>query len=312
MIDFLPIFQRLPKFFEQRETSITYGKPFDVYAKMPSLNASMLKKPTAAEMLHEMRSPEERQCDMTESRATSFAQGEAIHKAILEPHLFEDGVNEYFQYSPTKGLVTKAAIEAFNADPTRPLVTEDIIDTAKRVRDAVFAHHFAAQLLAAPGHNEATVETWDEEVQVMRKCRFDRLPGKGASFILDIKSTADSLADWTVLKNVKKFGYHMQAKWYLDTLRMATGDDRQQFFFIFVTTSEPHMCRVFEVNVDMPEPSLLTSAAAINAHRTAMFCNSAREFIQRVQEKHKNPLGAWEAFENEGPQLLDAIGSYNK
>lgn len=313
MTDYLNIFQRLPHFFEKRDAQIIGGHPFDDYAAIPALNASLLKHATPCEMFHELRTPQDRQCDMPESRAEAFALGEAAHKAILEPHLFDagNGIEEFFQYSPTKGLTTKAAQNAFAQDPSRPLVTPEIIDAAKRIRDAVFKNRLADQLLRAQGLHEASAVAWDEELQVMRKARFDHLPGHPASWIMDIKTTIGGINKWELRKAIRKRDYHVQAAWYLDTLRLISGEGRAQFLFVFVTKTEPFMAKVAELD-DVPR-GLLAEARNLlmggdgMVGRAPMFVNAAREFIQRVQEQHADPMGAWEGYENqEAPEIIDS------
>lgn len=319
--DYLPLFQRLPNFFERRPTSILAGDKaigFEAYSELASINASLLKEPTPAHMLN---------C-MLEGHKDSPALdlGQLVHTAILEPERFassyillpDDAPKKPSERQINAKKPSSSTIEAiafwedFNERAAGRIVADtEAIDKVEQMRDAVYKHHFARSIIEAPGRNEATVETWDEEMQVMRKARYDRLPGAGANFLLDIKTTRHELHPWAILSEVRSRGYALQAKFYVDTLNLAANDKRGQFYFIFVRNEAPFICRVFELNAGLPGANLLTDAESLlygqdntQPGRLPMFVNAAREFIRRVQENHVSPLGAWEAFENEPAQLL--------
>lgn len=222
-----------------------------------------------------------------ESRALALAIGDITHKAVLEPHLFDtDEWESHFQLSPTKGITTAAALEALAADPSRQLVTPEIIDTARRCRDAAYKHKFAAQLLRLPGSSEVTVEAWDEELQIMRKCRVDRLPDDKAAGFVDLKTHHGSLLEQPFKASVYKFGYGTQMAYYLDTLAMAEGAGRGPAYLLGVTKQAPFIARVFEVTRAIPEVSFIDRGRDIYLER-------ASRFVQAYVEEN------WEAYEND-------------
>lgn len=227
-----------------------------------------------------------------ESRAQSLAIGTATHAAILEPHLFDaDTWQMHWQLSPTKGLTTALAREALAADPSRELITSEIVDTARRCRDAVYRHRLAAELLSAPGQSELTVEAWDDEALCMRKARIDRLPDDRSLGIVDVKTTHTGLVESQFRGSVFRFGYHLQAAFYLDTLAKLEVETREKFHIVAVTKEAPFICRVFELCEPEPDRNAVLKGRDIYLERLVVFMDA---FF-----KH-----SWEAYENEGAKTL--------
>ena len=375
-MDFIPIFQRLPAFFEQRPVMVKYGMSHQAYAELPSLNASILKKRTALDMLYEMRCPDDR------PQKDCFDLGGQLHCAVLEAERWKGEILIFDGEMPTRKeqelwsneLVaipadapkkpTKAQLKAPKPTPQakasiewwadfsdragsalmlseeeygramewkqlqeqtkgRILLTSEEHDQVMQMREALYRHHEIRRLLEIPGHNEAVIEAWDPEYQVMRKARFDRLPHKALdsrgnpipSFVPDIKTTSANIdSDWAIRSEVLKWGYHLQARWYLDILTFGDIDagPRDRFYFPFVTTKEPYKARLYELNINTPGDNLLEDANNIlyqraehTVGRLPMFLDAAHEFIQRVKEGHKDPMGAWAAYEHEGARLVE-------
>ena len=227
-----------------------------------------------------------------ESRAMALAIGSTTHKAILEPHMFDSGEwSKHFQLSPSSSLTSKAALAQFAEDPSRELVTPEIIDTARRCRDAVWKHKLASELLSQPGKSECSAEAWDEDAMCMTKCRFDRLPDDPALGIVDVKTTHNGLLEYNMRGAVKKFGYGMQAAVYLDTLSRLEGKRREAFHVIFVTKEAPFLARVRELVAAPPEESFVEAGRDLFRERLAVF--SVAWFERQ-----------WEAYENEPLAVL--------
>lgn len=331
MIDFEPIFKRLPAFFERRPTKVTFGVSFDAYAELPALNASILKRRTALDMLYEMRCPEDRE------EKDCFTLGENLHTAVLEPHIWNQRVVILPEDAPSRPTArqinaknpAKATLEAiawwdeFNeTNKGKTILSAEDHDQVVQMRDALHRHHEIKRLLTAPGNNEATVEVWNEEFQVMQKARFDRLPGKCVdangnavpSFVVDVKSTSANIdSDWAIRNEILKFGYGLQARYYLDILAAALDEPvRDRFYLAFVTNKEPYKARLYELNEHTPGDNLLNDARGIlyqsgehTVGRVPMFTGAALEFIRRCVEGHNDPLGAFPAYEHEGARLVE-------
>lgn len=329
MTDLIPFITRLPKFFEKRPTSILSNDKaitFEAYTEIPALNASVLKKPTPCHMLHALTQ------DDDEEEKDHLKIGRLVHLAALEPDRFYGHVMKIPTDAPKKP--TKAQINAKKPSletlekigfweefklkaEGRTVVEEEELDNIEQMRDALFAHHKIKELLACPGHTEATIETWNPEIEVMQKARYDKLPGAGASFLFDIKTTRrKDLSIWDMKTDIRSLGYHLQARWYIDTLNLAANDVRKQFYFAFVSNQPPYIARLAELNVNTPEGMLLSARDLCYANedvaanhnlpigRAPMFINAAREFLLRIRENHPKPLEAFEAYQFEGPQLI--------
>lgn len=229
-----------------------------------------------------------------DGRLKSFAIGDALHKSILEPHYFDASTwQQYWQLSPTKSLASDAAQKAFAEDPSRALITPEIIDAARRARDAVQRHALARELLSLPGRSELTINTWDgdDSLGINRKARIDRLPDDPAVGIIDIKTTRAKVLAQPFKSECYKLGYHIQLAYYADTLGMIENVDRGPRYIIAVTNHAPYICRVFDLAEGIPDISLLAKGRDIYQERLAAF----------QLAYHTN---TWEAYENEGAFAL--------
>ncbi len=225
-----------------------------------------------------------------EGRAQALAIGDATHKAILEPHMWDmDTWQKHWQLSPTGTLTSKLALQAQLDDPTRRLITPEIVDTARRCRDAVWRHKFAAKLLSLPGKSEVVVEAFDPVMMCRRKIRIDRLPDDVGQPIIDVKTSRKKMHAFKGA--IYEFGYDVQDAFYLDTLAMVEGAERPGFMIIAVTKAAPFIARVFELNQALPEESFYVRGKEIYEERFAKFV--------LANEEQK-----WTAYEDEAEAML--------
>jgi hypothetical protein len=230
--------------------------------------------------------------EVKHGRIEALQEGRCLHAAVLEPHLFDSGEWEkHWQLSPTKSLCSKKAMEAQAEDPTRELITPEIINTARRSRDAVWKHKEAARLLLEPGDSEVSFEVWDDVMQCMRKFRIDRLAHNKQVPVLDVKKTRKGLSDGELRNTIRQYGLGVQGAYYMDGLGFY-GAARTGYCLIFVTDCEPYMCRVVEINKHEEWQSFICDGRGIYANRLDKFCLNYREGCQ------------FEAFENEGQYPL--------
>jgi hypothetical protein len=208
---------------------------------------------------------------MKESKVYNFTVGTVTHAAILEPHLFDaDKWQEHWVLSPTKQLTTGMALECLAENPGKTLVTPEIIDIARRCRDAVWKVDLAQQLLRE-GQSEVTGQAWDEEALCWRKVRIDRLPSDPSLGVVDIKTTSVQLSDFSLRSEVYKRSYHLQASAYLSTLGLIEGKEREQFHIIWVSKSAPFMARCTELNTAPPEENFIMQGRELFYNRLVMF-----------------------------------------
>jgi hypothetical protein len=236
---------------------------------------------------------------MKESKVYNFTVGTVTHAAILEPHLFDaDKWQEHWVLSPTKQLTTGMALECLNENPGKTLVTPEIIDIARRCRDAVWKVNLAQQLLRE-GQSEVTAQVWDSEGEFWRKVRIDRLPSDPSLGICDIKTTRVPLSDYSLRSEIYRMGYALQCAYYQDTLRMVEKDEggnpveRKEFHIIWVSKSAPFMARCTEINTAPVGENFIEIGREMFYGRLAVFVDA---YLRN----------SWEAYEHEGRYTLRA------
>ena len=273
-------FVMLEPCFKRRPNRIVKDMPFDEYKRLPAINGSMLKFPTSYEMVDSLTDPD------NGTYAKNF--GSLCHTAILESHQFENGDWEktYQVWTETAGLETKAALSHLKNDP-RLLITVEMLEDAKRCRDAVWRHKEAARMLLEPGDCEVSGEIWDEDMQCQRKFRIDRLPHATSSRIIDLKSTRHRVSQLGKLKSqVYERGYHLQQANYLDQLAVIEGVRRPGASLIWFRNEKPFMCRVTDLDEDTPpDQSFLHDGRALYQERMAALVLG---YVERNFEGYEN------------------------
>lgn len=158
------------------------------------------------------------------------------------------------------GAGKKARAQARGAGAVA-LLTKDL-DAARAMRDAVHADPLAHSLLTLPGRPEQTL-AWQEDVDgdpIWCRAMFDRWPDPRdwATAItdggtadppaaVDLKKTAKPLSDAALSKTIYDYGYHQQEDFYRRGYRAVHGV-WPDFFFIFVSDTDPHLVRVVELD----------------------------------------------------------------
>jgi hypothetical protein len=108
--------------------------------------------------------------------------------------------------------------------------------------DVLSSHALAMQLLS-DGKPEVSAFALDEATGVLRRGRFDWL---GSTILTDYK-TAASAEPGAFAGSAAKFGYHMQAGWYLDLAR-DLGHPAEAFAFIVQEKEAPYLVSVIELD----------------------------------------------------------------
>ncbi len=266
-----------------------FKKRMAEYQSSPGANGSVFLHDTPAQMKFEaMQRPKVNY---------AFSLGDAVHIATLEPERFdlERGEEEFFQYVPGgTGLKSKAAQEAFKADPSRPMVTPELISKARFMRDAIHKNHLAHRILSPPADKELSGYVWDEDAQVIRKIRLDFSP-KSGNYDADIK-TCDSCNEYKFWSSVKKFKYGAKCAFYQDTAAMIRRTLPRPYFYLIAVEGPkgeskgvfdaPYIARVFEIASPVDELSLIAQGRAFYQDRLSKFANAGR-------------TNTWEAWEHQ-------------
>lgn len=211
------------------------------YDRIEAVNFSMLKfmEKSPVHFKHEREHPT--------APTTAMEIGSIVHEAILEPKNFKEN------YAPgpdcsrrsAAGRAEWAACEAEHAG--KRIIKPAEYNQCAAIRDAVWRHPLAPSFL-----NGASTEismVWDREGTAC-KARLDALVKRGAwTWIVDVKTTSDARPA-AFLNSVLRYGYHVQAAWYLDGLA-AIAPHKRRFAWIVIEKQPPYALSIIE-------PCLLT------------------------------------------------------
>jgi len=193
--------------------------------------------------------------------------GSAVHSAILEPDLFTQ------QYVANPGIerrsnAGKAEYAAFLAENTgKTILTDEQMQAALAVRDAVHRHPVAAGLLRG-GVAEQSFYAADPEYGELIKCRTDYLAG---DMIVDVKTTDDASPNGFG-KSAANFRYPLQVAWYHDVLDAAFGEHPPHWVFLAVEKEPPYAIGIYFVEPEDVQRARLAGRrdlARIISHRRA-------------------------------------------
>lgn len=191
--------------------------------------------------------------------------GTAIHSAVLEPDLFASDYVVVPSDAPRKPTSvqlnakkpsddTIAAIEwwqGFNSqNADRTIISGDDYQTCTAIQRQVRRHPAAIALLGT-GEAETSVYWQDEETGVLCKCRPDWMNYQ-ANVIVDVKSAEDA-SPAAFQRSISNYEYHVQAAWYLDGVKAATGHAPKAFIFAVFEKSRPHASAFYYADQDMLE-----------------------------------------------------------
>lgn len=180
----------------------------------------------------------------------AMAFGRASHVLLLEGEsaffqecaVLPSGINK----RTNAGKEEMAAFEAANAGKT--LVTADDYMKIAEMRKALQKHPFAPKLLAE-GVSEQTVIWLDAETGMMCKCRPDRIPSGNKGVLVDLK-TCSCAGEYEFGRDVVKYGYDLQAAFYLDGINAATGNNFDAFCFIAMEKEEPFRTETYMLDAE--------------------------------------------------------------
>ena len=153
--------------------------------------------------------------------SSALAAGSAFHCLLLEPHEFSKRftVKDGVQSSRVPGTVgggdlnnMMAAIEQLRAMPS-------------------------VSKLFTDGKAEVTMVWDDEETGVRCRCRHDYFR-QAHGMTVDYKTITD-ISERDIDRQIVKFGYHIQAAFYLDGMKALKLGDHQDFVFVFQQRAFP-------------------------------------------------------------------------
>lgn len=230
------------------------GVDFEEYLNLPYVSTSYLKKLDKCPALAKIEEDDD---------TAAKKQGRMIHTLTLEGI---DSFNKQYLILPSD-FPSRPTSREVNAKSPRPEVIEaesrwqaleqvgKVLISAAEFKElqaisaAVNSHPFAGKLLAE-GVSEQTC-IFDHKIgntTIRCKCRPDKTPSPEYKVLVDLKSTAN--ADKRAFRyDCFKFGYFIQAAFYVDGYNLSVGADDaiEDFVFIAVEKKPPYRTEVYVV-----------------------------------------------------------------
>lgn len=180
----------------------------------------------------------------------AMAIGTAIHSAVLEPDKFDADylVLPECDRRTKEGKAIYAAFAEQAQEGGKRVISADDYKACLAIAAQVRSHP-AARVLFGQGIAEQSAYWVDKQTGVQCKARPDWLMAGG---IVDVKSTENASAA-AFQRSVVSWRYHVQAAWYLDGIKAATGDDAQAFMFAVFEKKAPYACAFYYADADMLE-----------------------------------------------------------
>lgn len=211
------------------DAEVLYGLSFDEYRAIDAANLSTLKHllKSAAHYRHALLD--------TDEDTDAKKLGRCGHTAILEPEAFKARTALW-----SEGTRRGKVWDAFRAaHATREILKPPEWDQCLALSAAVRANLQASALLSG-GRSEVSIVWTDEETGIRCKARVDYLR---PDVIGDLKTCRDA-SPAGFGKQAWNLGYHVQAAFYQEAVRVAFGDVRP-FKFVAAETSAPYVAQVY-------------------------------------------------------------------
>lgn len=198
--------------------------------------------------------------------------GSALHAAILEPKRFEA---EYiaapkFDRRTKEGKEAWAAWEENNRD--KEIISADDMGAIKFMQASCYADPVYKSLLTGAGTNEVAVIWTDVKTGLRCKALLDRVTQyAGYTVVLDIKSARDA-SELEFGRAVFRLGYHVQAAFYLEGLRVLAPTERR-FFFGAVEKTPPYCVALYELDEEAIAQGRATVRRYLDSYAQCMATN---------------------------------------
>ena len=198
----------------------------EAYHAQPEISSSDVKAVAAKSLLHWK--------NKIYKSSAAFDLGTAVHAMLLEPEkdLIVRGPED------RRGNKWKDLKLASDLDG-KLLLTESDFDLAQAMAAAVLNHNAASAFFQYKDMiAEGSFFVEDPQTGVKLKCRPDGfIPSIGMLF--DVKTTQDASPNGFP-RDLRKYGYDLQAAFYRRVMRLHTGGDSMEFYFICVEKEAPH------------------------------------------------------------------------
>lgn len=228
----------------------------------------------------------------------AFSIGTEAHRLILEPDAISLGIlkpkiprrssmdrmewESFFSRNGADCSIVDNPAREWDAEFTRQtgryLLTQEQFDAVRAMRESVYAHPSAANLLEN-GVAEQTIVWIDADTGELCRCRPDWVHDEWIQ--VEIKTTEDASPP-NVVRSMAKWRYHVQAAFYSDGFAAADNlSVPPPFVFVFVEKAPPYAVGVYELDRD-----------AMDRGRELY-----RHDLARLAEAKSS--GCWDAYSNE-------------
>lgn len=147
---------------------------------------------------------------------------------------------------------TKAGKEAWanfeSANRSKTIISSEDFRKLELMKQALGKHPFASKLLAE-GLSEQTVIWTDDVTGLPCKCRPDRIPSGNKGVLVDLK-TCSCAGEYEFGRDVVKYGYDLQAAYYLGGIQAATGTKFDAFCFIAIEKEAPYRTETYILDAE--------------------------------------------------------------
>lgn len=208
--------------------------------------------------------------------------GTAVHCAILEPSRFaaEYVAAPEVDRRTTKGKQAWRDFEAEHPDATL-LDAEDFV-AVSRMRDSVWSHPIAMEMLGGAGHNEVGIVFAHEETGLVCKGLLDRVGGYlGWTWVIDLKTTPDARPR-EFSRSIRTYHYGAKAAYYLDGCNSVAPRTRR-FAWIAVEKIPPYGVAVYEADPSAIEAGRSKYSRWLRLYEEAKRCNEWPGYAAEVQ-----------------------------
>lgn len=191
--------------------------------------------------------------------------GTLIHLAILQPHIYDAGIDP-FSGASRQSKAWDAHAAAAQAVGKIPILDKEVA-TIERVRESFAKSRTWSSLSRGAEHEVAAFV--QPEGAACQKALTDCISPDG--IMSDIKSTSSSLADpqafWKVIHD---FGYHISGAYYLDVWSAALERKLTTFVIVACETKPPYGIRFYPLSERMLEIGRQEYRRALALYETCM------------------------------------------
>jgi exodeoxyribonuclease VIII len=238
-------------------SQIVRNMPYADYAAARGINATILKTVDRYSLAHAKAQIEGRR--VRESDALQF--GKSFH-ALMNGETDFVVRPETYPAPATHEKVRKGLIKEGHPLPWNANATECKEWAAKHAGETIVTERQAGDLfgMSASVRNHPGLQGWlegDSELAVFAqkdgiplKAMIDRLPANEDAPVIDFK-TCSNAEPSAFLKTALSLGYHIQAAFYLDVLRLV-GIKRSSFALVAVETEAPYAVAILVFNDQAP------------------------------------------------------------